>query len=256
MTPNEDMYLNFRAQIGERGSRWPPGVNKIEDIYNQPKIKNIADKDLNKVMGVQACLWGEFLFDQKIVQYMLFPRMAAVAELAWSDPQHMSFNDFKRRLAAEKLRYQAMGLNYRHDYTRNLLGSITPGSSKKKVYVFDISKIMQKKGIYMVQLIYKNSRRVSSFACVELLKHGKLISALREPLNMASYSRKANVCNYRFTVDTVNSKEDYQIRITLPKQASKSDTIEVWIFSIPQSEGFGDIPYTNIKIWDPKRTSR
>ena len=51
-----------------------------------------------KVMGIQANLWSEWIYDREKADMCLFPRMAALAEIGWTEPSEKSKSDFIRRL--------------------------------------------------------------------------------------------------------------------------------------------------------------
>jgi hexosaminidase len=58
---------------------------------------------MTRLIGVQACLWGENMHDRQLVDHMLFPRMPAMAETAWTPPRR---KDFARFLATEPLLFR------------------------------------------------------------------------------------------------------------------------------------------------------
>lgn len=51
----------------------------------------------DRVLGVQANLWTEYIPTPEQAEYMLYPRLFALAEIAWSDPAGKCFDDFRRR---------------------------------------------------------------------------------------------------------------------------------------------------------------
>ena len=51
--------------------------------------------------------------DPKQVEYMAFPRIAALAEVVWSSKDGRDYSDFVRRLEAHQRRFQALDVNYR-----------------------------------------------------------------------------------------------------------------------------------------------
>ena len=62
---------------------------------------------------MQANLWTEFIRTNDYYEYMLFPRLSALAEVAWSPKGAKNLADFTARLRIQTRRYEAMGLNYR-----------------------------------------------------------------------------------------------------------------------------------------------
>ena len=66
----------------------------------------------NRYMGVQANFWTEWVEDASTVQYLMLPRLAAVAEAGWTQQNLRSYPDFLKRLQKEAEYYQQKGVNY------------------------------------------------------------------------------------------------------------------------------------------------
>ena len=64
------------------------------------------------VIGVQGNVWSEYLYSTRQRQYMLFPRIFAVAEIAWTRPEKKDFTDFCRRVDVACQRLDERGVNY------------------------------------------------------------------------------------------------------------------------------------------------
>lgn len=90
------------------------GISDLERIYKYNPIPDtliVAGKQ-DRVLGLQANLWSEYIYDEAIRDYMLFPRMLAVAETGWSDNQKKDFTDFSSRLHNALVRLDAYDINY------------------------------------------------------------------------------------------------------------------------------------------------
>ena len=75
-------------------------------------MNNVAANLQPKYMGVQANFWTEWVEDGSTVEYLTFPRLAAVAEAGWTPQQLRKYPDFLQRLQAEPAYYNAKGVNY------------------------------------------------------------------------------------------------------------------------------------------------
>jgi hexosaminidase len=64
------------------------------------------------VLGVEATLWTEHIRTEERVQWMAWPRAAAIAEIGWSSPERLDFADFRTRLESALGWYRALGLRY------------------------------------------------------------------------------------------------------------------------------------------------
>jgi hexosaminidase len=66
----------------------------------------------SKYLGVQANFWSEWVAEESTLQYLMLPRLAAVAEAGWTNQEKRDYKDFIFRLQAESDYYQHKGLNY------------------------------------------------------------------------------------------------------------------------------------------------
>jgi len=65
------------------------------------------------ILGMQGQLWTEYLPDPKAVEYMAFPRISALAEVAWTPAAKRNLDDFKSRLVTQLERLRIQDVNYR-----------------------------------------------------------------------------------------------------------------------------------------------
>ena len=92
-SPAQYCYFDIRekAAFESIGAYWVDNLGLDETYsFSLPEHKNVE--------GIQGALWGETLADKRIVYKMLFPRLIALAEVAWSKEMRMNFNQFKDNL--------------------------------------------------------------------------------------------------------------------------------------------------------------
>jgi len=65
------------------------------------------------VLGTQGQIWTEYQRTPKNVEYMVFPRLTALAEVAWTPREQRNFADFSARLRAHLARLGILDVNYR-----------------------------------------------------------------------------------------------------------------------------------------------
>jgi hexosaminidase len=110
LSPGSYFYIDMAQGMGERGHSWATFL-PIERLYSF----QLPTDSLSKiyVKGVQANLWAEYL-DQPAYQteYQSYPRLCALAELAWSGNKS-TFEDFEKRLNSHYDRLNAMGIHFR-----------------------------------------------------------------------------------------------------------------------------------------------
>ncbi|MFG2313953.1 MULTISPECIES: beta-N-acetylhexosaminidase [Streptomyces] len=117
MCPEQQVYLNFREDGGEDEPVPIAFVRTLEDVYRfEPVPAELTPQESGHVIGTQANLWTEVTENQERVDYQLFPRLAAFAEVAWSAlpaPADRDYAAFERRMATHYRRLDALGVAYR-----------------------------------------------------------------------------------------------------------------------------------------------
>lgn len=90
------------------------GYAPLSKTYSyDPMPKALVEIGADKhVMGVQANLWTEYMYTTDIMEYRLYPRALAVAEIGWSKLDKKNFDDFSRRINNAYVRMDSYGVNY------------------------------------------------------------------------------------------------------------------------------------------------
>ncbi|MGW1317671.1 beta-N-acetylhexosaminidase [Streptomyces sp. NPDC002426] len=117
MCPEQQVYLDHR-QHGGPDEPMPIGfVRTLEDVYRfEPVPPGLSEEAAGHIMGAQANVWTEVMQNRDRVDYQVFPRLAAFAEVAWSRlpaPDERDFADFERRMNTHYARLDALGVRYR-----------------------------------------------------------------------------------------------------------------------------------------------
>jgi hexosaminidase len=117
MCPEQHVYLDHRQAGGEREPMPIGYVRTLEDVYRfEPVPPRLTPEAAARVLGAQANVWTEVMENQARVDYQVFPRLAAFAEVAWSAlpaPADRDFAAFERRMTAHYRRLDALGVDYR-----------------------------------------------------------------------------------------------------------------------------------------------
>ena len=88
LSPSDYIYLDYTQALGEPGAPWEGnenGPNSIQLIYNwEPVPANYTSAEKARVKRIEAAVWTEFIQSENYMDYMIYPRIAAVAEVSWS----------------------------------------------------------------------------------------------------------------------------------------------------------------------------
>lgn len=123
MTPNTYLYFDYyQSKKVEDEPLAIGGYLPIEKTYNyEPMPKVLTKEEQQYIKGVQANLWTEYIPVFSQVQYMVLPRLGAVAEVQWTDPSKKDYKDFLRRVPHLVAVYDCYGWNYAtHVYDVNV----------------------------------------------------------------------------------------------------------------------------------------
>lgn len=112
--PRLPLYFDFVQHPDHKvGRRWAGGFNQLEDVYNFSVDQlPVADEDHDLILGFQANLWTETVDSIERFDFLLFPRLAAMAESVWSDKGQKDYADFQKRLKPHLKQYKKAGLYY------------------------------------------------------------------------------------------------------------------------------------------------
>ncbi|HVX38692.1 MAG TPA: family 20 glycosylhydrolase [Gemmatimonadaceae bacterium] len=112
LSPGPHAYLDMKYDSATAlGLRWA-GLIGLRTAYDWDPTTAIAGVGASSILGVEAPLWAETLLTRQDYEFMAFPRLAAIAELGWSQPQRLGWESFSRRMAAQGSRLAAMGVNF------------------------------------------------------------------------------------------------------------------------------------------------
>ena len=112
MTPGSHMYLDsYQATPGTQPEAIG-GYLPLEKVYSYDPISQVlSEKEAKHILGVQSNLWTEYIPTEKYAEYMLYPRVLALSEVAWTKSENKNWEDFKRRVNQEIPRMEKKGIN-------------------------------------------------------------------------------------------------------------------------------------------------
>ncbi len=121
MSPNNECYFDHYQGEPENEPFAIGGHTDLQEVYNyEPVPTELNAEEAKHILGAQANLWTEYILSPEHLEYMVLPRMSALSEVVWSEPQikdstagRAGFDNFKSRLQKLVLRFEFKNYNYR-----------------------------------------------------------------------------------------------------------------------------------------------
>lgn len=114
MAPGSHLYFDHYQSRSIDEPLAIHGLTPVSETYSFNVIPEALAQDpaAKRILGAQGHLWTEYVRTPAKAQYMVLPRMSALAEVVWTDASQKSWPDFARRLPKMFERFEAAGLNY------------------------------------------------------------------------------------------------------------------------------------------------
>ncbi|WP_086568269.1 beta-N-acetylhexosaminidase [Streptosporangium minutum] len=111
--PDMSVYLDYRqSELPDEPIPVGPPLS-LQDVHAfDPEPAGLTAGERSRVIGAQCNVWTEHMDSPRAVDYMVFPRLCAFAEVVWS-ADRAPYPDFARRLEAHTARLDALGVEYR-----------------------------------------------------------------------------------------------------------------------------------------------
>jgi hexosaminidase len=115
MSPTKFCYVDYYQSTNHAAEpKAIGGYLPLSKVYSLEPIPAALDpKDQFHILGAQGNLWSEYIPNFKHAQYMVFPRLCAIAEITWSPRDTHNWEDFTRRLQTQFQRFDQAGINCR-----------------------------------------------------------------------------------------------------------------------------------------------
>ncbi|MGV3504538.1 MAG: beta-N-acetylhexosaminidase [Adhaeribacter sp.] len=113
MTPTNFLYLDYYQGDRSLEPKAIGGMLPLEKVYSyEPVPAELTAEESKYIIGTQGNVWAEYIHSPEKVEYMAFPRGAALAEVAWTNKELKDWDSFKERMETQYKRYDALGINY------------------------------------------------------------------------------------------------------------------------------------------------
>ncbi len=178
MVPTTYLYFDYyQAQDKAQEPIAIGGYVPLEKVYSfDPVPANLTPGEAKHIIGTQANLWTEYVPNFRQVEYMVLPRMDALAEIQWVEPGQKNYEDFLSRMPKMFSIYDLYGCNYaRHLF--DIQGNFTPNAQEGVLeadlstlgkadirYTLDGSEPSATSSLYSVPLKIKNDCTLKAVA--------------------------------------------------------------------------------------------
>lgn len=114
MTPTSDMYFDQSQTLASQFEEIPVGgfINVMKVYSYEPLPASLTPEQQKHILGCQANVWCEYMPEERIRQYQILPRLAALSEVQWTMPERKNYKDFLKRLPKMLSIYDHYGYNY------------------------------------------------------------------------------------------------------------------------------------------------
>lgn len=113
MTPIQSLYFWWYQGDKRTEPLAAGGFISLEKVYRyDPVPSGLTEEQSKHILGAQGCAWAEYMESPAKVEYMVFPRISALAEIVWSPKEGKDWNNFKSRMTKQFKRYDQRGINY------------------------------------------------------------------------------------------------------------------------------------------------
>ncbi|MGZ3858635.1 MAG: glycoside hydrolase family 20 protein [Flavisolibacter sp.] len=133
MTPGTPVYFDHYQGDPATEPLAIGGFNTLKKVYGyEPVPGELNEEQAKHVLGAQANLWTEYITTAEQVEYMVLPRMLALAEVVWSPKETRNWNSFNERLQSQYRAFDQKGLHYSKG---NFKVEIKPFSQNGQLFV-------------------------------------------------------------------------------------------------------------------------
>ncbi len=116
MSPLADCYFDrYQSEDHSKEPHSIGGFLPLSQVYAfEPMPVTLPPQYQKHILGAQGNVWTEYMPSFDHVEYMIFPRLCAMAEVDWSPRHARNWDDFARRMQDHYARLQHLGVNFRH----------------------------------------------------------------------------------------------------------------------------------------------
>ena len=111
MTPGGYCYLDSYQDAPHTQPMAFGPYMPLEKVYSYNPTDGLKEEQAKLIYGVQGNLWVEYIPTEELVEYMIYPRILAIAEIGWSNPAARDYSEFRQRAVKSVEWLKANGYN-------------------------------------------------------------------------------------------------------------------------------------------------
>ena len=117
ISPADELYFDYHQGEGEPGAPWEGNKGGPQSIAKmlawEPVPDGFTSEQSARVLGIEGCVWTEFITTERYLEFMTFPRLLALAEIGWRPRGPRDEAEFSERLEPHIKALRAKGINAR-----------------------------------------------------------------------------------------------------------------------------------------------
>lgn len=111
MTPTSHCYLDYAQGVKDDPFQYIGGYLPLETVYSLDPCAGIPENQRDHVLGGQGNNWSEYTWNEYDLEWKMWPRMCALAEVFWTGEKRPGFADFKARMQTHRVRLLSQHVN-------------------------------------------------------------------------------------------------------------------------------------------------
>lgn len=132
MTPGKPLYFDHTQSASEDSVTFG-GLNTLEAVYNyNPIPASLPTSAASYILGAQANVWAEYISNPAKIEYQIFPRIAALSEVLWTQPALKNWNTFEKKLPRLFANLKNENINFSKAYF-DVSATVLPATDNEKL---------------------------------------------------------------------------------------------------------------------------
>ena len=224
MAPNNYMYVRYTYD-----------VLPIPKVYSYDPTRGFTAAMARRILGVEGCMWTHIAITPKAMDYQIYPRLLAIAEVGWTPQRDRQWPDFDARLMRQFHRLQILGVTYRDPQTKGVKLGVWHASDlaggTRHLFNWDATSLLPRTGEVEVQVRWESGQHPVYIRSLVLLENGKQTSrAVFPPVPINKFN---DVEIGWLSPAPRRPGSRYTLRVTLQGTKEGASAGSVWIMKPP-----------------------